>query len=534
MFTSSFLSDPLRANIKDIDLRIESLDRDASLILAEIQHLKEYKNTHLLAISKLPPDILSIIFESLEKSTNPRFAAYRTLLAATHVCRFWRRVALDLVPIWGRIDANAPPHIVKLFLERARSAPLILQSSDPECDDARAVHATLYYLRRLKEITLDNVDPKALQRITFEPAPQLEILSLQSNSRPFHELPPFTVGPNALLALHHLSLKGYVFKSSLATLTNLRSLVINSFQPNRFSTARFISPVDFFASLDGLPFLTSIDLTDAFAPLDGPMPPLSVSLPSLTYLAIRHHHISNIGMMACIRAPRLATIQLMHTGQADANTVAPIMAAIYSNLPDLPDSYAKFVLNSTFGSPPLNWAHVRIWTRCTFEERERIAPFFELKARVIGDMEAVGPVLTFCPMTTRPASLHFESVQGPTTVGILDTTRARLFSKLSNVGELHCDNIADVVMALCADPQQRSQAMSLPTLKKIVLYAAPARQRQPGRLSQLRAELCARKAAGAGVGTLQVRRGFLEPKELEDLQAVVDVAEITSFVGRFY
>ncbi|KAF4590218.1 hypothetical protein EYR40_009385 [Pleurotus pulmonarius] len=536
MFTSSFLSDP--PSIEDIDMKIESLNHKIILIREEIQRLKEYKNTRLLTVSKLPPEVLSTIFESLEKSaTSRRLAAYDHLLAATQVCRLWRRVALDLPQLWSCIFTFAPPRIVKLFLGRTASAPLYLQGPYPPYNKEDTVDATLNHLDRLKEITLSSDHgSKWAKRITSEPAPQLEILSLENSSRTSVDSFWFPGDTDIFPALRHLSLKGYVFKADAATLTNLRSLKIDSAQSTyyggRSSTAHYADPVDFFTSLDCLPFLSSLDLTNALAPLDGPIPPLSVGLPNLLHLSIKDADISNLGMMSCIRAPLIRTVKLSHTGRVDTVTVAPIMAAIYSNLHDLPESYSRFKLQPILRHPSQIDALVRVWAGCAVEARETVTPFFDLKVSVIGGLEAAGPVFTLCPLTTLPPSLHFQSdvklfANDP-------LTRGTLFSQLENVTELHCDNLTAICLALCNGHLRTNRARPLPSLRKIVLYAYLSIDREPGVLVMLREELYTRKAAGAGIETWQVVPGFLQPSDLVELKDIIDIVETASSQERCY
>ncbi|KAF9489997.1 hypothetical protein BDN71DRAFT_1434982 [Pleurotus eryngii] len=149
---------------------------------------------------------------------------------------------------------------VYLFLERAGSAPLYVQSSHFSYNKEDTVNATLDHLDRLKEIILDGgyAGFEWTERITSEPAPPtLEILSLGNSSHS-------EVDADAFPALRCMSLKGYVFKANPAALTDLHSLSINInttytiHRGGRSSTAHYIDPVDFFASLNGLPFLNDV------------------------------------------------------------------------------------------------------------------------------------------------------------------------------------------------------------------------------------------------------------------------------------
>ncbi len=50
----------------------------------------------------------------------------------------------------------------------------------------------------------------------------------------------------------------------------------------------------------------------------------------------------------------------------------------------------------------------------------------------------------------------------------------------------------------------------------------------------MKKELCARKAAGAGIETLRIRSGALKPDDVEALKGVVDVVEVPLSRERFY
>ncbi|KAF4562437.1 hypothetical protein EYR36_004167, partial [Pleurotus pulmonarius] len=97
------------------------------------------------------------------------------------------------------------------------------------------------------------------------------------------------------------------------------------------------NPIDFFSALNDLPHLSSLTLTNALAQPTGPPPSLSINLPSLTDLSITDDDIRNIGLMACITAPRIETITLCCNAEQEMEPErsAAIVADIYLKLPDL-------------------------------------------------------------------------------------------------------------------------------------------------------------------------------------------------------
>ncbi|KAF4604354.1 hypothetical protein EYR40_001533 [Pleurotus pulmonarius] len=518
-------------NIEEIDTKIKSLKHQITVIQGEIRRLEEYKNTQLLTVAKLPPDVLSIILESLALDAPPSSISGREacahILPATHVCRLWRQVALNSPRVWGCINGFASLPIIKMFLERSKSAPLCLWNPTTYTRNvSQKVLAVCNHLNRVRKIIL-RCNPEWAKQIISAPTPQLEILSLRSNSSD-NTTDLFVISADTFPSLQHLSLIGYIFKASIGSLNNIRSLLITPSDHGgwRRSKINHADPLEFFAMLSGLPFLSSLTLIDALAPLKGPIPLLSVALPSLTHLLIQDDEISNLGMMSCITAP-LIEVKLWHTGEANAGTAYPAIAAIYSNLPDIPHSHSKFTLCTAANGRHPSWfgAHVQIWTGCPVEKREAVIPFFDLKVSGTGDLGAEGWAFTLCPTTTLPPTLHFRSDVESHNYDSLAPYREHIFRQLKAVTELHSDRLIDISLILCDTPSDPSEAMSLPSLRKIITNIPDIKYKQRV-LSRLRKQLGARKAVDAGIEIWQIDRRRLSPSDLEQFAGMVNIAEV--------
>ncbi|KAH9985026.1 hypothetical protein BJV77DRAFT_1174720, partial [Russula vinacea] len=77
-------------------------------------------------ISLLPPEVLARVFHFLLLE-EPPFPIERDLgwRRATHVCRFWRQVALDDSSLWGTISGiTTNAELISEMLARSRDAPL--------------------------------------------------------------------------------------------------------------------------------------------------------------------------------------------------------------------------------------------------------------------------------------------------------------------------------------------------------------------------------------------------------------------------
>ncbi|KAL4255599.1 hypothetical protein AB1N83_013374 [Pleurotus pulmonarius] len=167
-------------NREQVDMKIQSLRLQVAQISDEIRSLEEYRNNRYLPVSKLPPEVLSSVFESLV-TTSRKGKLCSEVFSATKVCCLWRQVALNSPRIWGVVYCSAAPLLVELCLERSKSAPLCLLRGPSSGNAPVNVPKILNHLHRLKKIELDDCKAEWLSRIISQGAPQLrESLSLNT------------------------------------------------------------------------------------------------------------------------------------------------------------------------------------------------------------------------------------------------------------------------------------------------------------------------------------------------------------------
>lgn len=517
---SSFFSNS--PTIESVDAKMQSLQCQLSQIHDQMRQLEEYKNTRLLVVSKLPPEVLSIILEFLAQD-NMTFSYprryYNNILPATQVCRLWRQVALDSPRIWSYIYSSAPQRLVELFLERARSAPLYLRASGWARNEN--VLALLDRLRQLKELNL-RCNAEWLERITSEPTPLLETLALE-NASGYRSVGAFTFPADAFPALRYLTLKHYICASDSTSFIPLHSLAIDCTQ---VITDELPNPIDFFSALNDLPHLSSLTLTNALAQPTGPASSLSINLPSLTDLSITDDDIRNIGLMTCITAPRIETIKLCCNTEQQAELAGrstAIVAAIYLKLPDLTHTQCQFVL-ALGGRSSKNYARVRAWTKRPENNQDSVTPVFDFRVPGTSDLRLEESVLTLFPPTTIPPILYFSS--SATTFSDDDFTIPiqRILRQLTDVAEVHANSLIDLTLIMCDTPTKRGQTtMSLPSWKTMVFhdsfYSIKYKSRILGRLKK---QLKARKAVNAPIETWQLHSMSLSSTDLEQFQDLVD------------
>ena len=89
------------------------------------KHLFSMRNA-LVPVSFLPPEVLARVFHFLSLEEPPYYGKRKLgWIRATHVCRLWRRVALDDSSLWAQISGiQRNTKLVSEMLTRSRKAPL--------------------------------------------------------------------------------------------------------------------------------------------------------------------------------------------------------------------------------------------------------------------------------------------------------------------------------------------------------------------------------------------------------------------------
>ena len=81
--------------------------------------------TTVAPIDRLPPEMLVAIFAHLSKREPGHIPSHfvQGLVSVTHICRFWREVAINAPDLWAEVKMTNLEG-VKVFLERSSAVPL--------------------------------------------------------------------------------------------------------------------------------------------------------------------------------------------------------------------------------------------------------------------------------------------------------------------------------------------------------------------------------------------------------------------------
>lgn len=129
-------------------------------------------------VSCLPPEILATVFMCIEESSQsfPNKGHRPTSVTVTHVCRHWRRVALECPSLWAFIHTSTSVRWMGIMLERSRKAALVV-SCNVTTLPPDSLEQVLSQLPRIKVLRLHSYHwdfDRTLDHLLSQPAPLLQ------------------------------------------------------------------------------------------------------------------------------------------------------------------------------------------------------------------------------------------------------------------------------------------------------------------------------------------------------------------------
>ncbi|KAI0045325.1 hypothetical protein FA95DRAFT_1573857 [Auriscalpium vulgare] len=194
----------------------ERYEQEERTVESALRLLRSQRN-ELAPVSRLPPEILSLVFRFLSDIDPPLLSIKRPgWPTVTHVCQRWRQTALAQCCLWSRIQFDMGERWVRASLARAGSAPLSLMLSLPgrrvfawEVDVVKATIArAMHFKFRTSRFETADQEEKLLQT----PAPMLEGLDarFETDGSLYSSLPATMFG-GQVPKLQHLRFAGRLF-----------------------------------------------------------------------------------------------------------------------------------------------------------------------------------------------------------------------------------------------------------------------------------------------------------------------------------
>ncbi|TFK62465.1 hypothetical protein BDN72DRAFT_848661 [Pluteus cervinus] len=131
-----------------------------------------------LLISRLPPEILSLIFLEVLRASRASVA----ILTVSWVSRTWRNIALSTPELWAWID-TVDMEAIQTFMTRAKSRPLSITLHGVQYENRLPITTVLKSLHNIRHLDLSVEDYENWARMgefvgMTRPAPALETLHL--------------------------------------------------------------------------------------------------------------------------------------------------------------------------------------------------------------------------------------------------------------------------------------------------------------------------------------------------------------------
>ncbi|KAG1780986.1 hypothetical protein EV702DRAFT_1042671 [Suillus placidus] len=223
------------------------IDED-TIALSESVRTHRSRRNALVYVSRLPPEILANIFmyivskeESYMGTSDPRGAP--ACLAATHVCRYWRQVALECPILWAFIDGVSAQWLA-IMLERSKKAALVVIYNDPQPLRQCGFEKILSHLPRITFLQLCPSPPEAnriLDSLSSLPAPLLHTFKFVVFGDPTFARPiSDTIFQGQAPQLRSVQLVQCCFSWTSCIFTGLHSLHIGS-SPKRSPLSQILS-----------------------------------------------------------------------------------------------------------------------------------------------------------------------------------------------------------------------------------------------------------------------------------------------------
>ena len=301
-------------------------------------------------IDRFPPEMLVAIFVHLSKpdlwGLKPS-SFILDLVSVTHVCKFWRQVAIDTPDLWSEIHMTNL-EAVDTFLERSRTTPLNVDLNSAYEDVLRSVGSHTHRLRHLSLSASRSRGYDPFATLT-NPAPLLERLVISCLA----DLQPRVLFDDQVPRLRELK----IFASSLWLKTrfaNLTSLHLTLYDSTR-THSQFLPFLDM---LRRCPTLEEMyiwwNLYDIVPPTTAQTP--TVPLPRLRKLLLRSFCFQNakyllhsFDLMADGIAIHLSDMNL---GAEDNNFISRIQTVFPNNDPRQPSLVSSTKLELSFHIKP--------------------------------------------------------------------------------------------------------------------------------------------------------------------------------------
>lgn len=175
------------------------MEREIEVETQKVVDLKICLN-RLVPIARLPPELLSEIFlQCLEVNTvsnrpTHRVVEHKDRWTVTHICHYWREVALRCPSLWSQIEVSGPEseHLNEL-LTRSKKASLTVHADIYDPRYKEGLKTVLNEIDRIETLEISTVRTVFSNIFDTQPtsAPRLRRIAIKNASASADGIPPF-------------------------------------------------------------------------------------------------------------------------------------------------------------------------------------------------------------------------------------------------------------------------------------------------------------------------------------------------------
>ncbi|KIK37899.1 hypothetical protein CY34DRAFT_809907 [Suillus luteus UH-Slu-Lm8-n1] len=242
-----------------------------SAALAESARVLRSRSNSQVPISRLPDEILLIIFKYFEENTRLSVFDFNfddddddeedddggapACLAVTHVSRHWRQVALERPTLWRFVGSTSILWL-DIMLERSQETPLVVKCRTGTSDSilVKTLEKILLHLPRIKHLefhAISHNSDRIMELLSSQPAPMLETLKIGfSGMLPTTESTTNTIFQGEAPLLRSLQVFNWGRRWPSCTFEGIRTLQVERMQLSDLLTALQCMP-----SLEQLTFM---------------------------------------------------------------------------------------------------------------------------------------------------------------------------------------------------------------------------------------------------------------------------------------
>ncbi|KAI0782810.1 hypothetical protein C8Q75DRAFT_786213 [Abortiporus biennis] len=273
----------------------------------------QYRLNELTLVARLPPELLSEIFQCYVTTTLVDWRPYQPYrwIRLTHVCHHWRNVALRSPRLWADIAMTSNLEWMKELISRSCQVPLNLTMARSELGSG-VFRRVVQELPRARQLMI-RLEPYTYHSLNDVELPQnfplLRSVVVQNPAYSYGDMKfPLVISKGSFPVIEQLDITGYILDWSLPIFApTLTRLVLS---PDVLNLPSANEALD---AISKMPLLQHLELASVVKPMVDTGIPSSthnITLPNLSYLCLSGQALACVFILKQLEFPAETTLLL--------------------------------------------------------------------------------------------------------------------------------------------------------------------------------------------------------------------------------